>query len=303
MPARIRRTSGRRTLSSAKAAARPAGRLHVQGRRRRRCSTWARRRLDPQAGRLALLGAPPRRARVHRPGRLDRLPGHRDGGRGAARRAAVHQAPPAALQHPPARRQVLSLRRASASTRSSRASTSRASATAPGRVYFGPFSSARRVRETLDLLGKLFQYRTCEGPEPGPAVGGALPRLLHQALPGALRRLHRPRGVPAQHRGDHRLPLRPLPRRRARPGAQDGRGGRRRGVRAGGDLPRPPRGGPLADAAPQRRRRVAGDRRPDRRRRRRAAAPTPRSSRCATACSPSATASTSPTRASEARPR
>jgi excinuclease ABC subunit C len=40
-----------------------------------------------------------------------------------------------------------------------------------GRVYFGPFSSAKRVRETLDLLGKLFPYRTCEGPEPGRASG------------------------------------------------------------------------------------------------------------------------------------
>jgi len=41
----------------------------------------------------------------------------------------------------------------------------------PGRVYFGPFSSARRVRDTLDLLGKLFQYRTCEGIEPGRRSG------------------------------------------------------------------------------------------------------------------------------------
>jgi excinuclease ABC subunit C len=40
-----------------------------------------------------------------------------------------------------------------------------------GRVYFGPFSSARRVRDTLDLLGKLFQYRTCEGHEPGRRSG------------------------------------------------------------------------------------------------------------------------------------
>src|SRR5882757_232204 len=39
------------------------------------------------------------------------------------------------------------------------------------RVYFGPFSSAKRLRETLDLLGKLFQFRTCEGVEPGRRSG------------------------------------------------------------------------------------------------------------------------------------
>ncbi len=41
----------------------------------------------------------------------------------------------------------------------------------PRRAYFGPFSSAKRVRETLDLLGKLFQFRTCEGPQPGRRSG------------------------------------------------------------------------------------------------------------------------------------
>jgi excinuclease ABC subunit C len=40
-----------------------------------------------------------------------------------------------------------------------------------GRLYFGPYSNARRTRETLELLGKLFQYRTCEGAEPGRRSG------------------------------------------------------------------------------------------------------------------------------------
>ena len=41
----------------------------------------------------------------------------------------------------------------------------------PSRAYFGPYSNAKRVRETLDLLGRLFQFRTCEGPEPGRRSG------------------------------------------------------------------------------------------------------------------------------------
>jgi excinuclease ABC subunit C len=39
------------------------------------------------------------------------------------------------------------------------------------RAYFGPYSNAKRVRETLDLLGKIFLFRTCEGPEPGRHSG------------------------------------------------------------------------------------------------------------------------------------
>src|SRR5215208_4333499 len=39
------------------------------------------------------------------------------------------------------------------------------------RIYFGPYSSAKRVRGTLDLLGKIFQLRSCEGPEPGRHSG------------------------------------------------------------------------------------------------------------------------------------
>jgi excinuclease ABC subunit C len=39
------------------------------------------------------------------------------------------------------------------------------------RVYFGPFSSAKRVRGTLDLLGKVFLFRSCDGAEPGRRSG------------------------------------------------------------------------------------------------------------------------------------
>ena len=80
-----------------------------------------------------------------------------------------------------------------------------------GRAYFGPFSSAKRVRETLDLLGKLFQFRTCEGAEPGRRSGSP-------CLDYYIKRCGAPcvgyvsqRGVPPQHRRDRRLPLRPLP--------------------------------------------------------------------------------------------
>ena len=39
------------------------------------------------------------------------------------------------------------------------------------RVYFGPYSNAKRVRGTLDLLTKVFMFRSCTGPEPGRRSG------------------------------------------------------------------------------------------------------------------------------------
>jgi len=39
------------------------------------------------------------------------------------------------------------------------------------RLYFGPYSSAKRVRGTLTLLSKLFMLRSCTGPEPGRRSG------------------------------------------------------------------------------------------------------------------------------------
>jgi excinuclease ABC subunit C len=39
------------------------------------------------------------------------------------------------------------------------------------RLYFGPFSNAYKVRETLNLIGKIFPSRPCEGREPGRPSG------------------------------------------------------------------------------------------------------------------------------------
>ena len=39
------------------------------------------------------------------------------------------------------------------------------------RLYFGPYSNAKRVRGTLDLLEKVFQFRSCQGVEPGRRTG------------------------------------------------------------------------------------------------------------------------------------
>jgi len=40
-----------------------------------------------------------------------------------------------------------------------------------GRAYFGPYSNAKRVRSTLEVLTKVFMYRSCTGPEPGRRSG------------------------------------------------------------------------------------------------------------------------------------
>ena len=40
-----------------------------------------------------------------------------------------------------------------------------------GVVYFGPYANAKKVRETLDVLNRVFRYRPCEGPQPGRHSG------------------------------------------------------------------------------------------------------------------------------------
>ena len=40
-----------------------------------------------------------------------------------------------------------------------------------GVQYFGPYANAKKVRETLDVLNRVFQFRPCEGPKPGRHSG------------------------------------------------------------------------------------------------------------------------------------
>src|SRR3954465_16084134 len=40
-----------------------------------------------------------------------------------------------------------------------------------GVVYFGPYANAKKGRETLDVLNRVFRYRPCEGPQPGRHSG------------------------------------------------------------------------------------------------------------------------------------
>ena len=129
-----------------------------------------------------------------------------------------------------------------------------------GRAYFGPYSNAKKVRDTLDLLQKVFLFRSCEGREPGPAQRLALPGLLHQALRGALRRLRRPPSLPrALDRGRDRASCPAATGRSSGAGGAHGRRLRGPGVRAGGAGAQPPARRALAAGAPAGGQRVGGD--------------------------------------------
>ena len=56
-----------------------------------------------------------------------------------------------------------------------------------GVQYFGPYSSARKVRETLDVLNQRLPVPAVRGADAGATLGCAVPRLPHRPLRGALR--------------------------------------------------------------------------------------------------------------------
>ena len=152
-----------------------------------------------------------------------------------------------------------------------------------GVLYFGPYANAKKVRETLDVLNRVFQFRPCEGPKPGrhsgipcldfhierchaPCVGYISKDAYREIIEGVIDFLS----------GDTRTIVRELQR-------ADARGGRRRALRGRGALPQPA----LRDREPGREagRRPARDRldRRDRRSRSRAIGRRCRSSRSAAA--------------------
>ena len=109
-----------------------------------------------------------------------------------------------------------------------------------GVVYFGPYANAKKVRETLDVLNRVFPYRPCEGPKPGRHSRDSVPRLPHRALPGARASATSRRRTTARSSTRDRVPLRRDAADPARARAEDEGGRRGRALRGGGALPQPP---------------------------------------------------------------
>ena len=147
--------------------------------------------------------------------------------------------------------------------------------------YFGPYANAKKVRETLDVLNRVFPYRPCEGPKPGrhsgiPCLDYHIDRCLAPCVGYVSKEDYRAMidGVIEFLSGDVKPIQRELERR-----MQRGRGGR--ALRGGGALPQPsvrrpaPRraaGAPTGARRHGGRARLRGRRRP----RRRAGLPAPR---------------------------
>ena len=158
-----------------------------------------------------------------------RLPGHRDRGRGAADRAELHQAPPAALQRPAARRQVLPVHRG-VDGGGLPAGVLHPREAPPWPRLLRPVLERQARARDAGAAGQGVPVPHLPGRRARAPVRKPVPGLLHQALPGAVRGLRVQGGVPAQHRDDRRLPLRPLPA--AGEGAGAGHARRRRRTRS-----------------------------------------------------------------------
>ena len=118
-----------------------------------------------------------------------------------------------------------------------------------GVVYFGPYANAKKVRETLDVLNRVFRYRPCEGPQPGRHSG--IPCLdfhIERCFAPCVGYISK-EDYGAHHRRRDRVPLRRRPADPARARAADARGRGRGAVRGRGALPQPAARGRAAGRA------------------------------------------------------
>ena len=97
-----------------------------------------------------------------------------------------------------------------------------------GTRYFGPYTHAWAIRETVDLLLRVFPVRTCSTGvyKRAGQVGPPLPARLHRQVLRPLRREDQPRGPPGARAGLLRLHGRQHPE--VRPPHRAGDEGRRR---------------------------------------------------------------------------
>ena len=120
-----------------------------------------------------------------------------------------------------------------------------------GNRYFGPYTNSGAVDSTLDLMNKVFPFRTCRydastwAPPRGTggestagmeaqASGSAMHAILHSSLQRAVRRARQPRGVRRRDSPGRSLPRGQARRGAGRPQTRDGAGVGEPGVRARG---------------------------------------------------------------------
>ena len=122
-----------------------------------------------------------------------------------------------------------------------------------GVEYFGPYANAKKVRETLDVLNRVFRYRPCEGPQPGRHSGIPCLDFHIERCHAPVRRVHLEGGLPRADRPGDRVPLGRRQADSAAARGADETGGGVGAVRGRSQVPQPAQGDRAAVGAAGRR--------------------------------------------------